>query len=207
MKTLTYAGLAILPLFFSAQAQIGQTKAPIVAVAKTTSVCTDAVDASVSESVFENFYQNISEQISRLEQARLLLDDEVNKSLDNIDVIKFSSEELSKITKLVGRTTTAIGHTKGVISESFDSILKDPKLKILSPIADLRDRALKGMDNLMLTINKVSELRKTLENRQETIVVIDIDRMNHAINSTRHSAPKGMTREERRQFILSRATA
>lgn len=196
MKTLTYAGLAILPLFFSAQAQIGQTKAPIVAVAKATSVCTGNIDTSVSESVFEDFYQNISEQISRLEQARLLLDDEVNKSLDNIDFIKFSSEELAKITKLVGRTTSAIGNAKGIISESFDSILRDPKLKILSPIADLNDRALKGMDDLMLTMEKVINLRDRLEEKQGIVVVIDTPRMDVALSSEDIFVENKMSREE-----------
>ncbi|WP_273839350.1 hypothetical protein [Providencia rettgeri] len=208
MKTLTYAGLAILPLFCSAQAQISHTKAPIVKIAsKANFNCDGGRKLCSSESVFDSFYQDLSERVSRLEEARVLLEREVDKSLTDINNVRISKDELNKLARRVSKAISGIETAKVVISESFDSIFTDPELKDLSFAADLRDRALKGMDNLMLTINKVIELRETLENRQETIVVIDIDRMNHAINSTRHSAPKGMTREERRKFILSRATA
>ncbi|WP_341985846.1 hypothetical protein [Morganella morganii] len=211
MKTLTYAGLAILPLFCSAQVQLSQTTTPIVKIVKKTTSSSsgrnNVVKSREPKNVFDGFYQEINDKVSRLEQARLLLEREVNKSMDSLDSIYFSKKEFSMIARLIDDTTLGVTSAKGVISKSFESILNDPRLKDLEFAADLRDRALKGMDNLMLTINKVVDLKKALENRQRTVVAIDVDRMNTAINSTKHQAPNGLSREARRQFILDRATA
>lgn len=209
MKTLTYAGLAILPLFCSAQVQLSQTTTPIVKIVKkaTSPSGRNVVKSRENKNVFDGFYQEINDKISRLEQARILLEREVSQTMDNIDCVYFSDDELGRTAKLIDKTTDGIIRAKAVISKSFESILNDPRLKDLTFAADLRNRALKGMDNLMLTINKVVDLKEALENRQKTVVVFDVDRMNTAINSTRYRAPNGLSREERRKFILDRATA
>ncbi|MEX6157882.1 hypothetical protein [Providencia manganoxydans] len=208
MKTITYVGLAILPLFSSAHDQVKQTKAPIVEIAKKANIETNGVRRFCSpENAYDSFCQDVLERISRLEESASLLEIAIDKSLQDIENIRFSSDELSLLKKQVNKTISGIASAKKVISKSFESIMKDPELKDLSFAADLRDRALKGMDELMLTINKVVNLKDALESRQETVIVIDVNRMNVAMSSVKHSAPKGMTREERRKFILSRANA
>ncbi|HFZ0536196.1 TPA: hypothetical protein ACIJO6_001524 [Klebsiella aerogenes] len=200
----TTLGLSLAPLLFSTQAQASQVAVPI-ASAQSLKMTQTSGRRGLSPDEALRLKADVSKQLMQLFAQRQKLERAIAKMQDAIDKGEYMElpEHLIQAAKFgieMGEVTISMANA------SFGSILTAERVACRPALMTLQDDTIKSLVATIVTMKKIPELSKQMDIRKKAVVVIDENRIASALNSDKIVMKAGMTREEKRRFILSHAS-
>ncbi|ETS33514.1 hypothetical protein BB987_13375 [Photorhabdus temperata] len=202
--TTTVVGLALVPMLISTQAQAFQTSAPLARMieewgstggARTfPKKSVAALDASIREHLYA-----LTHQCEELDKA---IAETLNKINCGEDVVLSHS--------LISNSNSTISTIKESIQfadELFEDILCNIPSRSQATIKRLKHDTISGLQEVIKTMSNIVHIQEKIKDREMmAIVVIDKNRVEMVLASERIQAPRSMSREEKRKFILQHAS-
>ncbi|EIT7187704.1 hypothetical protein MZT64_001425 [Serratia marcescens] len=203
MKALALS-IGLTPLLLTTQVQATSVAVPI-ANAQPTGLASSAKNRGLSAESAIRLKSEVSQKLAQLFAANVKLEKalaRMQKAIDDGEHIEISQTVINSAHAVIGSAESNID----VAKDAFDKILSADRLACRTSLEKLRDETMNGLIATIETMKKIPEFGKQIEQREHTVVVIDSSRMDIALNSGRIDMKPGMTREEKRQFILSHAS-
>lgn len=204
MSALTALSIGLTPLLISTQVQVPSVAAPI-ANAQPAGLTSSARSRGMSAESVIRLKSEVSQNLAALFTGNVKLERalaRMQKAFDNGEDIELSQTVINSALAVIGSAESNIE----VAQDAFNIILSADRLPCRGSLEKLRDETMSGLIATIETMKKIPEFAKQIEEREQTVVVIDTTRMDIALNSDRIQMKAGMTREEKRQFILSHAS-
>lgn len=200
-------GLALTTVLCSTQTQALQTS----------NVSTSYVLASVKPcerrvgvaATFSEYLKKLREKLKMLSLERSAIDDILSGIY--MDVNSSQRQSLPDTVVILAKNALVQVEETIMISQvSFDKIMSEVDSNQLQDAIELRSETIRELDKVIVSLNNIIELdvetKMTCSEEFAPAVIYDIARMENALKSDIIQAPAGMTREEKRKFILSHAS-
>ncbi|MFS7192755.1 MULTISPECIES: hypothetical protein [Serratia] len=203
MKALAL-GIGLTPMLLTTQVQATSVAVPI-ANAQSTDLTSSARSRGMSAESAIRLKSEVSQKLAKLYVGNAKLEKalaRMQKAFDDGEHIEISQTVINSANAVIGSAESNID----VAQDAFEKILSPDRLTCRASLEKLRDETMNGLIATIETMKKIPEFGKQIEQREHTVVVIDSSRMDIALNSGRIEMKVGMTREEKRQFILSHAS-
>jgi len=200
----TTLSLSLAPLLLSTQAQASQVAVPI-ATAQSVKLTQSSGRKGFTPEAALRLKADVSKRLAQLFELRLKLDRAIVKMQEAFD----KGERVDLPAPLIHAAETGIemgGVTITMARNSFETILASERVACRPALIELCNDTVNGLSATIETMKKIPELSKQIDARKKAVVVIDENRMANALNSDRIEMKAGMTREEKRRFILSHAS-
>lgn len=200
----TTLGLSLAPLLLSTQAQASQVAVPI-ANAHSAKLTMSSGRKGITPETALRLKADVSKRLGQLFELRQKLDRAIAKMQDAFD----KGEHVELPTPLIDAAEKGIEMGEITITMarlSFENILASDRVACRPALKLLCDDTVNGLSATIETMKKIPELSKQMDARKKAVVVIDENRMANALKSDRIEMKIGMTREEKRRFILSHAS-
>lgn len=200
----TTLGLSLAPLLLSTQAQASQVAVPI-ASAQSLKMTQTSGRRGLSPDEALRLKADVSKRLLQLFAQRQKLERAIAKMQDAID----KGEHMDFPEHLIQAAESGIEMGEVTISmanDSFGSILTSERVACRPSLVALQVETISSLTATIETMKKIPELSKQMDIRKKAVVVIDENRIASALNSDKIVMKAGMTREEKRRFILSHAS-
>jgi len=200
----TTLSVGLTPLLFSTQLQATSVAVPIANV-QPARLTSSARSRGMSAEAVIKLKNEVTQKLSLLFSSREKLDKGIARlqtAVDNGQEVVLTPTQVKAATAIIGSAESAIEVAQGV----FSNILDAEHLPCRASVESLRDETVSGLNDTINTMKKISKIAEQIADRQRTVIVIDPERMAIAINSDKIQMKQGMTREEKRQFILSQVS-
>lgn len=202
-------GFALTTVLFSTQAQAVQTSnASISYVLASNKPCERRSGISAA---FSEFAKKLRDRLKMLAQERSAIDD-ILSDLD-LHLVNFQGHPMPERAVLLAKQSLPLVHETIMISHgSFDKIMSDINPDQVQDALALRKETIEELNKVVTSFNHIIELDEKMkslvaDNQEiEPAVIYDIARMDKALKADMIVAPRGMSREEKRKFILSHAS-
>ncbi|MGO2923877.1 MAG: hypothetical protein ACTIDX_17090 [Hafnia paralvei] len=204
MNLITTLSVSLAPLLLSTQVQATSVAVPI-ANAQPTNIAPSARNRGMTAEAVLRLKGDVSQKLTHLFTVREKLDRALAKMQQAFDQGEYVDLPQTIVNSALAIIASAES-TIDVTNDSFSRILSAERLVCRASLESLREETILGLTATIETMKKIPEFSKQLENREKTIVMIDQGRMALALNSDRIEMKSGMTREEKRRFILSQAS-
>ncbi|WP_447868605.1 hypothetical protein [Rahnella aceris] len=205
MKALTATlSIGLTPLLLTTQVQAVGVAFPI-ASAQPAGMTSSARSRGMSPESVIRLKSEVSQKLAQLFAGNVKVEKvlaRMQKAFDNGESVELSQIAINSAYAVIGSAESNIE----VAQDAFKIILSADRLTCRASLEKLRDETMNGLISTIETMKKIPDLAKQIEERQQTVVIIDTARMDLALNSDRIEMKRGMTREEKRQFILSHAS-
>ncbi|MGL4926536.1 MAG: hypothetical protein ACRC4K_06860 [Plesiomonas shigelloides] len=191
-------------LILATQAQATNVAVPI-ANAQPTGLTTSARNRGLSAESVIRLKNEVSQKLERLFAVNVKLENalaRMQKAIADGEHVEISQTVINSAYAVIRSAESNID----VANDAFDTILSADSLVCRISLEKLRDDTMSGLRATIETMKKIPEFAKQIEQREHSVVVIDSSRMDIALNSGRIDTKIGMTREEKRLFILSHAS-
>ncbi|EMD9275295.1 hypothetical protein VWV82_003938 [Cronobacter malonaticus] len=204
MNLITTLGLSLTPLLLSTQAQASSVAVPITTV-QPLSNSAPYRNRGMSPDAALRLKGDVSARLKQLFTIR----EKLENAIARIQVALDSGNPVQIPPALVKAAVSAISTgevTVEIAEESFSRILSAERVACRPALEALKDETINGLVATIETMKKIPELSKQAESREAAVVAFDKERMSLAVNSDKIEMKPGMSREEKRRFILSHAS-
>lgn len=200
----TTLSLSLAPLLLSTQAQASQVAVPI-ASAQSSKMTQASNRRGLSPESALRLKAEVSKQLAQLFELRQRLERTIAKMQEAFD--KGEYVDLSPSLNQAAESGIEMGEITIVMArDSFGRILAADRVACRPALVALQEDTIKGLSETIDAMKKIPELSKQIDARGKAVVVIDENRIATALNSDKIEMKAGMSREEKRRFILSHAS-
>lgn len=160
---------------------------------------------------FAEFAKKLRERLKMLAQQRSSIDDILSDITSNFSEYQGYPMPESVIS-VAKETLPSVQETIMISQESFDKIMSDIDHDQVDVAIRLRAETVDELNKVVISLNHIIELdakmrmADAVSEEIDPAVIYDIARMDKALNADIIHAPQGMSREEKRRFILSQAS-
>lgn len=204
MNLIATLGMGLAPLLLSTQAQATSVAVPITSVQQTTYTPSQRNRGMTPDAALR-LKGDVSGRLKQLFTIR----EKLENAIGRIQIALDNGTPVTIPAALVKAATSAIStgeSTVEIAQESFSRILSAERVACRPALEALKDETINGLVATIETMKKIPELSKQAESREAAIVAFDKERMYLAVNSDKIEMKPGMSREEKRRFILSHAS-
>lgn len=198
----TTLSLSLTPLLLSTQAQASQVAVPIASVQSLKPAQPNSRSKVMTAESALRLKAEVSRHLSHLFELREKLERAIRKVQEALD--KGEHVDLSAALIQAAESGIEMGEvTITVAKDSFGAILASERVACRLALTVLRDETIKGLSATVETMKKIPEMSRQIDTRKKTVITFDENRITSALNSDRIEMKGGMSREEKRRFILS----
>ncbi|WP_318369629.1 hypothetical protein [Enterobacter sp.] len=204
MNLIATFGMGLAPLLLSTQAQATSVAVPITSVQPQ-----NHTPSYRSRGMTPVAALRLKGDVSGRLKDLFIIREKLENAIARIQVALDGGAPVSIPAALVKAAVSAISTgeaTVEIADESFSIILSADRVACRPALEALKDETIGGLIATIETMKKIPELAKQAESREAAIVAFDKERMSLAVNSDKIEMKPGMSREEKRRFILSHAS-
>ncbi|EKN6017352.1 hypothetical protein DVQ57_22460 [Yersinia enterocolitica] len=204
MNALATLSIGLTPLLLTTQVQAIDVAVPL-ANAEPAGLTAAARNRGMSAQAAIRLKSEVSDKLKKLFVGNVKLEQalaRMQKAFDNGEHVELSQTSLNSALAVIGSAES----NKEMAQDVFAKILSAEQLVCRGSLEQLRDETMSGLNATIETMKKIPDFAKKIEARENSVVVLDHTRMDIALSSDRITMKQGLTREEKRQFILSHAS-
>lgn len=204
MNLFTTLGVGLAPLLLSTQAQATSVAVPITRVQPA-----EFTSAARGRGMTPEDVLRLNGEISPLLSQLLDFNRDLEEGIDVLHTAIGKGERVEISQSLVNSADSSIESAKASMAlaqEAFGYVLSVERIACRPMLEELQTKTIAGIAASIETMKKIPELSKQASEQTKAVVAFEQDRMSVALNSDRIEMKPGMSREEKRRFILSHAS-
>lgn len=204
MNIFATLGISLAPLLLTTQAQ-----ATNVAVSITSAQNITYTPSFRTRGMNPDVALRLKGDVSGHLRQLFVIRDKLEKGIARLQFALDSGEPVLLSSALVSAALAGISSGEAAIEmteDSFSRILSADRVACRPALEALKAETLTGLFATIETMKKIPELAKQTAEREKAVISFDKNRMSLALKSDKIEMIPGMSREEKRRFILSHAS-
>ncbi|WP_086869625.1 hypothetical protein [Kosakonia pseudosacchari] len=204
MNIFATLGMSLAPLLLTTQAQATNVAVSITSVQNITYNPSFRSRGMTPDAVLR-LKGDVSGHLKQL----FVIRDKLEKGIAKLQIAFDNGEPVHLTQALVSAAIAGISTGEAAVEiteDSFSRILSADRVACRTALEALKAETLTGLFATIETMKKIPELAKQTAEREKAVIAFDKNRMSLALASDKIEMTPGMSREEKRRFILSHAS-